>query len=488
MSNKYINHIINSNIQKYNTSKSKYNIMKINTIIFNKKTHYVSSFKDYLIWNDITEFLQIYFTTKVIKVFFKRYFKPKAIFYSLCYINKKISKIMCLNKNLNENMIKIKNENENEKLKIEFSNILNSLSNNDTHFSIINNSQITETTIDNIGVNDDITQSFDLNFNEIDKEIEFINGNNINDKTIESLMNIMKEKQNKNKNDEKKIIKKKKNDNLILLSKDFESNLKSKKKLNEENTYLKKFYIKDAKLSANNSIEKNLNTWTLKRKKINIEINKEFNKTLKKPTISKNSNHQTTICDIKLPNNFFLKNEDKRKSQCRNQKIVKIHPLKLQFEFELSQPKDTFFSNRNFNINSQMTLKMSNKSLNSNTTNETKNININNNFINHLNNNKNNIEPYNKKNEINCMQKSTSKNQKINNKSKNKNNLSSKDHINHKYEYKNDKLLTSRNQITSLKKNYTNKNKLIIKLTNGKKNKIKIKEFEDSIYLENINN
>ena len=99
---------------------------------------------------------------------------------------------MCLNKNLNENMIKIKNENENEKLKIEFSNILNSLSNNDTHFSIINNSQITETTIDNIGVNDDITQSFDLNFNEIDKEIEFINGNNINDKTIENLMNIMK--------------------------------------------------------------------------------------------------------------------------------------------------------------------------------------------------------------------------------------------------------------------------------------------------------
>ena len=131
---------------------------------------------------------------------------------------------------------------------------------------------------------------------------------------------------------------------------------------------------------------------------------------------------------------------------------------------------------------------MSNKSLNSNTTNETKNININNNFINHLNNNKNNIEPYNKKNEINCMQKSTSKNQKINNKSKNKNNLSSKDHINHKYEYKNDKLLTSRNQITSLKKNYTNKNKLIIKLTNGKKNKIKIKEFEESTYLENINN
>ena len=211
MSNKYINHIINSNIQKYNTSKSKYNIMKINTIIFNKKTHYVSSFKDYLIWNDITEFLQIYFTTKVIKVFFKRYFKQKEIIYSLCYINKKISKIMSLNKNLNENMIKIKNEkNENEKLKIEFSNILNSLSNNDTHFSIINNSQITETTIDNIGVNDDITQSFDLNFNEIDKEIEFINGNNINDKTIENLMNIMKEKQNKNKNDEKKIIKKKK--------------------------------------------------------------------------------------------------------------------------------------------------------------------------------------------------------------------------------------------------------------------------------------
>ena len=44
---------------------------------------------------------------------------------------------------------------------------------------------------------------------------------------------------------------------------------------------------------------------------------------------------------------------------------MKIHPLKLQFEFELSQPKEiNSSSNRNINLNSQTLLKASNKSLN----------------------------------------------------------------------------------------------------------------------------
>ncbi len=64
------------------------------------------------------------------------------------------------------------------------------ISANDTHFSIINNSEITESNIDNIGVNDDITQSIDLrinknyDFNEIEKEIDFVKGFNENEKLL----------------------------------------------------------------------------------------------------------------------------------------------------------------------------------------------------------------------------------------------------------------------------------------------------------------
>ena len=182
--------IINSNLQKYNIYKSQYDTMKINSIIFNKKTHYLSLFKDYIIWNDITELLQIYYHNHIIKIYFKKYFKPKELFYTICYIHKKLNNIMLLNKKTNQNFIKLKKDEKENQLKKEFSNILNNISANDTHFSIINNSEITESTIDNIGVNDDITQSIDLrinknyDFNEIKKEIDFVKGFNENEKLL----------------------------------------------------------------------------------------------------------------------------------------------------------------------------------------------------------------------------------------------------------------------------------------------------------------
>ena len=121
---------------------------------------------------------------------------------------------MLLNKKENQNFIKTNNNQKENQLKKEFSNILNNISNNDTHFSIINNSQITESTIDNIGVNDDITQSIDLrinknyDFNEIEKEIDFVKGFNANDKTIENLMYLIKDKNYlKHKKEEPKIMK-----------------------------------------------------------------------------------------------------------------------------------------------------------------------------------------------------------------------------------------------------------------------------------------
>lgn len=44
--------------QKYLTSKEYYNTKIINDIIYNENTHVVSIFKDYLIYDDISEFLK----------------------------------------------------------------------------------------------------------------------------------------------------------------------------------------------------------------------------------------------------------------------------------------------------------------------------------------------------------------------------------------------------------------------------------------------
>ena len=43
---------------KYLTSKDFYNVKIINDIIYNEPTHLVSVFKDYLIYDDVSEFLK----------------------------------------------------------------------------------------------------------------------------------------------------------------------------------------------------------------------------------------------------------------------------------------------------------------------------------------------------------------------------------------------------------------------------------------------
>lgn len=50
---------INRNLsKKYMTSKDFYNVKIVNDIIYNENTHIVSVFKDYLILDDISEFLK----------------------------------------------------------------------------------------------------------------------------------------------------------------------------------------------------------------------------------------------------------------------------------------------------------------------------------------------------------------------------------------------------------------------------------------------
>ncbi len=51
--------IVEENLRKkYMTSKDFYNVKIVNDIIYNESTHIVAVFKDYLIYDDLSEFLK----------------------------------------------------------------------------------------------------------------------------------------------------------------------------------------------------------------------------------------------------------------------------------------------------------------------------------------------------------------------------------------------------------------------------------------------
>lgn len=75
--------VIKENLnKKYMTSKDFYNVKIINDIIYNEPTHTVAVFKDYLIYDDLSEFMKRYYTfaeglTRLPKIcgFYEKYSK-----------------------------------------------------------------------------------------------------------------------------------------------------------------------------------------------------------------------------------------------------------------------------------------------------------------------------------------------------------------------------------------------------------------------------
>ena len=59
MEKNIFNKIITKNLKKYNIIPLKYFRILINNVIYNKNLHFVSTFKDYLIYDDINEFFSI---------------------------------------------------------------------------------------------------------------------------------------------------------------------------------------------------------------------------------------------------------------------------------------------------------------------------------------------------------------------------------------------------------------------------------------------
>ena len=56
--------IISKNLSKYQTTREKYNISIIHSIVFDQKNHLVAEFKNYLLWDETSEFLKRFYKKK----------------------------------------------------------------------------------------------------------------------------------------------------------------------------------------------------------------------------------------------------------------------------------------------------------------------------------------------------------------------------------------------------------------------------------------
>ena len=92
-------HFTHSILTKYNVSEKKINIFKINDLLKNKNKKYVCLFKDYLIYDDISEFLLSYFNLKTSKSYINQNIPiNNSTILSKNFIDFEITKIMQKNK------------------------------------------------------------------------------------------------------------------------------------------------------------------------------------------------------------------------------------------------------------------------------------------------------------------------------------------------------------------------------------------------------
>ena len=315
--------IISKNLKRYNINKRKYYIMKINTIIYNKKSHYVSKFKELLFLNDLNEFLIQYYPSILLKIFVSKFLYYKTIKNLFpCLIDRIIIKIMNKNQKEKKTIYKLnfdKQQDENNKLI--FSYILNTIITNSTikEFSNIDFLN-TQTTIDNLHVNDDITMSLDLHinknydYNNIEKRNNFVCEKNINDNTILNIINLLngKQKISKNKNIRQNLIGKRNIDFSKI--KYLNTKIKPKNLLKTKNLINNHSDLSYKVINNKKNTNKTLSFKPLKKNRTFSNFKKNENIT------TKNNNSKSKLYDFNLSE--YLSREkkiNKPSSKCQTQ-------------------------------------------------------------------------------------------------------------------------------------------------------------------------
>ena len=335
--------ILNKDLRKYNFSHKKYNIQKSNEIIFDKNKRIVSIFKDYLLWNETSDFLKEYYQIpesisllpnmceyyekytliypeygpleNVMKIMKRNMKKKKAILEK--YEDNEENSI--LNKNQEDSSKKNKKTKKDEVKDEKFKKIINEKDlelessktyshsktclNNEYKYFKENERNLSSIILDFFNIDEKMIG----NYNYMTSKNEIIN-NDKEEKNIEKYFNsFLKNKNlnlniNKEKNHfSKKEVKSLKDINITEIKNKYKNNKYNK--VNKDN--------KENKDNKNN--KDNLQTQKLKLKNI-FKIIKSSNN-LKKINIK--------YLNEKLVNNKLIKNNEEKKSENKNLSINK---------------------------------------------------------------------------------------------------------------------------------------------------------------------
>lgn len=409
--------IIKKNLSKYNESINRYSIWKINNLIFHKKCHFSSIFIEYLVIDDIQEFfselypkiysyINIPFFSNILNsttnfpfileefgrnLILKNIKKKKLLLYTYLiekkkkmidnsnHIYKKYSNL--LPKDLSDINLDME---KNEKNKVSIGKQIKDISES-------------ESTIDNVNANNDITLSIDLKINKkydnqiLKQNIEFIkNKDGKNDEEILKIINNLtlkikdtdeEEKKNNNNSkliyldyiNNKKIISKNKNNffnennkkkknifetnNRIISinNKSKERNIKNKKNENNYFIFGKNNDINDITTNSTNVNSYNTSLRCLSKKKNKCE--KERNKNLEeiinlesyseKILITSENENKVSII---LSKENINKNFYSPKISINNTKIIRLKKSKEKYD---NKKKEIIKNMKKIEINSK---------------------------------------------------------------------------------------------------------------------------------------
>ena len=361
------------NLSKYNKSQEKIYQNKIKNLMFHKKSHFTAIFTEYLIWDDHQEFLfglypkrySLPNISSLTKIQYNKFFIPiiinewgrnliklnvkmkKLLISQLTdkskqidpskYILKKYSKI--LPSDLSDNTIDDKEDFYNSFKTFKNLNKNSNQNNNNINQNIIDTNlplkgkeiSESESTIDNVNANNDISISLDLKMNQkyddkiLTQNVGFVIGKN--GKNDEELLRMMKYLKPMNtayvyQNNKNKI-----RTNYIYLE-----------YVNNKTTRLTETKKKSSKNKSEN-----------KKKVINNNINNEQMKTLANFNIpNKNIIHKNIKIQKNNSKNTSI-NKNKKKNEQKNNNSKKNHKLYSKSNNKVNNSKNNINSNQNNN-------------------------------------------------------------------------------------------------------------------------------------------
>ena len=323
--------------KKYFVSNNVYGKIIINNIIYNEKTHIVAKFKDYLVIDDLSEFLKRYYkkeeSLKRLPLYFEYYFLYSKIFPN--YTTLKESKYIYKNIHRKQKMIDLQQEEESKEQKKEIKhqrkkNKLDkdTIFNNDIYNSIIKQSQDLYMILFGIDKNKitDTQNSFSsVDIKDIVKLIEKYDyeskiGFNYKNNLIMPKINKI--------NNQKRYVKKENNSSLTTKQSTFNSSIMHQK--------IKNF----GKLYKNN------NDIIIGLKKLkNEKKSNTSNSLLMSQKLSKNNLGNSYLKTLKSIN-FIKSNENsKSKSKSKKKDIKKVNQIKVN-QILLVDDKKNYFTER----------------------------------------------------------------------------------------------------------------------------------------------